>query len=226
MGQHRNVAAICLEGLRSHSLCDETFQVGLDGMVTGSNDVPARFRFPSCTFNLLIEQVCRRGCMRGPNELLLFFRQIARKRWVTVRFQPYPPVCDFDMGEDICGRELFLKALCRFIRVRCKCGYIYECGNTRVRTCRSYDRAAVRVSNQDHGTADALQSPSHVGDILGVRIESVLGCDYLMSLSQKGRDQFAEARAIGPQAVNEDDARFALICHNSAPFVLTGRGVS
>src|SRR5262249_49901192 len=74
LGEHRNVAAIGLEGLRSHALCDETFQVGLDGMVTGSNDVPARFGFPSCSFDLLIEEVCRRRCMRGPNELLLFFR--------------------------------------------------------------------------------------------------------------------------------------------------------
>jgi hypothetical protein len=33
LGQHRNVAAISLEGLRSHTLCDETLQVGLDGTV-------------------------------------------------------------------------------------------------------------------------------------------------------------------------------------------------
>src|SRR5215510_5931326 len=123
------------------------------------------------------------------------------------------------MGEDICSWELFLKALCRFIRVGRKCSYIDECSHPRVRARRSDDRAAVRVPNHDYGTADPLQSPSHVGDILGVRIESVLRCDHLMSLGQKGRDEFAEARAVCPEAVDEDDAGFALICHNFAPFV-------
>src|SRR5215467_5323252 len=127
------------------------------------------------------------------------------------------------MGEDICGWELFLKALCRFIRVGRKCSYIDECSHLLVRARRSDDRAAVRVPNQDYGTADPLQSPSHVGDILGVRIESVLRCDHLMSLGQKGRDKFAEARAVCPEAVDEDNAGFALICHNFAPFALCGR---
>src|SRR5215813_3168172 len=122
------------------------------------------------------------------------------------------------MGKDICGWELLLKALSRFIRVWSKCGYIDECSHPRVRACRSDDRAAVRVPDQDYGTANPLQSPSHVGDILGVRIESVLRCDHLMPLGQKGRDQFAETRAVGPQAVDENDAGFALICHISAPF--------
>src|SRR5215468_5245394 len=130
------------------------------------------------------------------------------------------------MGEDICGWELSLKALCRFIRVGRKCSYIDECSYPRVRARRSDDRAAVRVPNQDYGTADPLQSPSHVGDILGVRIESVLRCDHLMSLGQKGRDEFAETRAVCPEAVDEDDAGFALICHDFAPFVQLGEDVS
>src|SRR5215470_7261914 len=73
LGQHRNVAAVGLEGVRSHTLCDETLQGGLDGTVTAGNDVPARFRSPSCAVYLLIEQVCRGRCMRGPNEFLLLF---------------------------------------------------------------------------------------------------------------------------------------------------------
>src|SRR5262245_25768755 len=133
-----------------------------------------------------------------------------------------PARLQFRYGKDICGWGLFLKALCRFIRVGRKCSYIDECSHPRVRARRSDDRAAVRVPNQDYGTADPLQSPSHVGDILGVRIESVLRCDHLMSLGQKGRDEFAEARAVCPEAVDEDDAGFALICHNFAPFVQLG----
>src|SRR5215470_12764340 len=56
------------------------------------------------------------------------------------------------MGENICGWKLFLKALCRFIRVGRKCRYIDECRHPRVRARRSDDRAAVRVPNQDYGT--------------------------------------------------------------------------
>src|SRR5262249_20403899 len=130
------------------------------------------------------------------------------------------------MGEDIRGWELFLKALGRFIRVGRKSSYVDECSHPRVRARRSDDRTAVGVPNQDYGTADPLQSPSHVGDILGVRIESVLRCDHLMSVGQKGRDEFAEARAVRPEAVDEDDAGFALICHDFAPFVQLERTIS
>src|SRR5215471_79635 len=129
------------------------------------------------------------------------------------------------MGEDICGRELLLKALCCFIRVRRKCSDIHKRGYPRVCARGSDHRAAIRMPNQDHGTADTLQAPSHVGDVLSVRIETVLSCNHLMSLGQKGRNQFAEARAVGPQAVDENDAGFALICQKFAPS-LTGKNVS
>jgi hypothetical protein len=43
-----------------------------------------------------------------------------------------------------------------------------------------------------------------------------------MSLGQKGRNQFVEARSVGPQAVDENDAGFALICQKFAP----GKNVS
>src|SRR5262249_5276582 len=43
--------------------------------------------------------------------------------------------------------------------------------------------------------------------------------DHLMSLSQKGRYQLVEARAVGPQAVDEDDAGFAMVCQRFDPFV-------
>src|SRR5215475_6395240 len=44
-----------VSNLRSHTLCDETLLVGLDGTVTSSNDVPAWFQSPGCIFYLLIE---------------------------------------------------------------------------------------------------------------------------------------------------------------------------
>src|SRR5262249_61644570 len=126
-------------------------------------------------------------------------------------------------GADILCQAHPPESLCRLSRR----GGPKSCSNRdaaprRSRPRRSYQRPAVRVPNQDYGTADPLQSPSHVGDILGVRIESVLRCDHLMSLGQKGRDEFAEARAVCPEAMDEDDAGFALICHDFAPFVQLG----
>src|SRR5262249_33251298 len=107
----------------------------------------------------------------------------------------------------------------RFISVGRKRSDIDECSHPGVGARRGDDRPAVRVPNQDYGTADPLESPSYGVDVPGVRIESMLRCDHLMSLGQKGRNEFAEARAVCPQAVYEDDAGFALICHNFAPFV-------
>src|SRR5262245_56651421 len=85
------------------------------------------------------------------------------------------------MGEDICSWELFLKVLGRVIGVGRKCRYIDECGNPRIRACRSDDGAAIRVPNQECGTADPLQ---------GRRAEAHLGyaCSaYRRSVQSEGR---------------------------------------
>src|SRR5215475_12406574 len=117
------------------------------------------------------------------------------------------------MREDVCRRELLVEALGGGIGGRCKWGAIDEGRNPRVRARRRNDRAAVRVPNENDWAADPLQSPFHVGHVLRVRVEPVLTRDHLVPLSEKGRDQFAEARAVGPQAVDEHDAGFALVRH-------------
>src|SRR4030095_12674327 len=49
LGQHWYVAAIGLEGCCTHALRDETLQLGLDGTVLRSDDVPTRLGSPRST---------------------------------------------------------------------------------------------------------------------------------------------------------------------------------
>src|SRR5262252_1227038 len=101
LGQHRYVAAIGLEGCCCHTLRDETLQLGLDSAVLSSYDVPTRLGFPRSTFHLLLEQICYRRALGGPDELLLFLGEITCKGRDTVTFQPNAPVCNLDVGKDI-----------------------------------------------------------------------------------------------------------------------------
>src|SRR5262249_23271369 len=79
LGQHRHVPAIGLEDCSSHTLRDETLQLGLDSTVLRSDDVPTRLRSPRSTFHFLCEQICD-GCgMSGPDQLLLCLREITGK---------------------------------------------------------------------------------------------------------------------------------------------------
>jgi len=81
--QHGHVAALRLDGRGTHTLGEETFQVGMDGAILGGNDGPARLRLPCGAFNLLVEQV-RVGGEVGGNirrevgrEMLLFYPPVA-----------------------------------------------------------------------------------------------------------------------------------------------------
>src|SRR5262245_59465956 len=87
-GQHWHVAAIGLEDCCSHTLRDETLQLGLDSTVLRRHDVPTRLRSPRSTFHLLCEQICYRCGMSGPDQLLLCLREITGKEWVAIPFQP------------------------------------------------------------------------------------------------------------------------------------------
>src|SRR5262249_5557956 len=120
LGQHRHVAASGLEDRCSHSLCDETLQLGLDSTVLRCHDVPTRLRPPSSTFYLLIEQIRYGRGMRGPDQLLLLIGEIACKGRDAVSFQPNAPVCNLDMGKNISRRKLLLQALCRLVGIRGK----------------------------------------------------------------------------------------------------------
>src|SRR5215472_10379995 len=86
LGQHRYVAAIGLEGGCSHTLRDETLQLGLDRTVLRSYDVPAGLRSPRSTFHLLLEQICYRSALSCPDQLLLFLGKITCKGGNAIPF--------------------------------------------------------------------------------------------------------------------------------------------
>ena len=57
LGEHRNVAALHLDGRGAHALRSEAFQVRMDSAILGGHDRPARLRPPSDAIQLLGEQI-------------------------------------------------------------------------------------------------------------------------------------------------------------------------
>src|SRR5262249_5489531 len=152
---------------------------GLDGLVLGGHDVPAWLGSPCRSFNLLIEQVRCRRSMRGPDEFLLMLRQITGKGRDTAWLQPNTAVCHFDMRKDVCGWKLLLQTLCRLISIWRKRSDVNESGHTSVRPGGGDDGSSIGMTDQDDGLADSTESPLYVGDISSMRVQTVLGCDYL-----------------------------------------------
>src|SRR5262245_41267648 len=147
LGQHRYVAAIGLEDRSSHTFCDETLQLGLDGTVLRCDDVPTRLRLPSRTVYLLIEQISY-GCgMSGPDQLLLFIGEIAGKGRDAIPFQPKAAVRNLDMRKNIGCRKLLLQALCCLVGIRGKRRDVDERCNSWVSSGRRDDRTTVGVTD-------------------------------------------------------------------------------
>src|SRR5258708_33941426 len=70
------------------------------------------------------------------------------------------------------------------------------------------------MADEDDRAADPADRCLHQGDVLCRCVEAVLRCNTLIPLRQKGNDQLAEARAVGPEPVTENDAGFGLRrCH-------------
>jgi hypothetical protein len=131
--------------------------------------------------------------MRGPDEFLLMLRQITGKGRYAVWFQPNTPIGRFDMREDICGGELFLQTLCRLISIWRKRSDVNERGHTSVHPGGSDNGSSIGMTDQDYGLADSTESPLYVGDISSMRVQAVLGSDYLETFFLKCRDQLGEA---------------------------------
>ena len=66
------------------------------------------------------------------------------------------------------------------------------------------------MESKDNGAADPAHRCFHQGDVLGRCVEAILRCNTLIPFRLKGNDQFAEARAIGPESVTENDAWLCL----------------
>ena len=71
------MAALKLIGCGPHALGCEAFEFGMDGAIVFGNNVPARLRSPGDALNPMVEDVRGRREVRGPDDLLLLFRQVS-----------------------------------------------------------------------------------------------------------------------------------------------------
>src|SRR5499427_6658841 len=140
------MAAIGLEDCCSHTLRDETLQLGLDSTVLRCYDVPTRLRPPSSTFYLLIEQIGYGCALSGPDQLLLFIGEIACEG-DAVLFQPNASVCNLDMRKNIGCLKLLLQTLCCLVGIWGKRRDVNKRCNSRVGAGRRDDRATIGMSD-------------------------------------------------------------------------------
>jgi hypothetical protein len=127
--EHGDMAGVDLIGGRAHPLRHEAFEVRLDRAVLVGHDVSTRLRLPGGAFNLLVEQVCRRRRVGRLDEVLLLPRQVSRKARDACRSHPEAPIRHFDVGKDVCERELGLLTLRRLVGVRRECSDVDEPSN-------------------------------------------------------------------------------------------------
>ena len=73
--------------------------------------------------------------MGGPNNLLLFFREVSSEARYAFRTHPHAPVRDLNVFEDVGNGELLLLALRSFVGVGGKGSDIDEPGDTVIGSC-------------------------------------------------------------------------------------------
>src|ERR1700722_7862716 len=100
------MAAVELVGGCAHALGHSALQIGVDGAVVLGDDVPAWLRLPSGSPGFRLEQVGFGDALSRPNELLLLLRKISAEILRTVGTKPDTSIHDFDVGEDVCLREV------------------------------------------------------------------------------------------------------------------------
>src|SRR5215831_13274477 len=206
--KHRHVAAIALKGGCAHALGEEALQIGLNGSILFGDDVPARLRLPGSSPDFRLEQIGFRGALGCPNELLLLLRKVAAEIFGALGTQPDTSIHDFDVGEDVGPREIGLLRLRRFIGVRCERGDVNQPDNTIVSSGAGDNTSAIRVADEDNGTADSAYGCFRHGNVLCRCVEAVLRRNTFIPLRLKGNDQLTEARAIGPEPMAEYDTLF------------------
>src|SRR5713101_3693178 len=117
MGKHRDVATVDGIGGSAHTLRREAFQVRMDSAVVVGHDVPTRLRLPGRARGIPAEEVGSWRIVGGPNNLLLFFREISSEARYAFRTHPDAPVRNFDILEHVGDGELLLLALRSFVGV-------------------------------------------------------------------------------------------------------------
>src|SRR5260221_992281 len=164
MGEHRDVATVYGMGGSSHTLRREAFQVRMDSAVVVGDDVPTRLRLPGGARGIPAEQVGSRRIMGGPNNLLLFFREVSSEADDAFRTHPDAPVRDLNAFEDVGNGELLLLALRSFVRVGGKGSDIDEPGDTAIGSFGRDDTSTVRVADQNGWATHPPQRPVYHGD--------------------------------------------------------------
>ena len=77
------------------------------------------------------------------------------------------------------------------------------------------------MTDEDGGGADPPQRAGDRGDVALECVEAVLAGHHLVPLRLKRGDHLAEARAVGPDPVDEHDAGFGLRGHRQLPGTLS-----
>src|SRR5262249_59206245 len=179
-----------------HALVEEALQIGMIGSVLFGDDVPARLRLPGSSPDFRLEQIRFRCALGCPNELLLLLRKVAAEILCGFRTQPDTSVDDFYVRKNVRLREVGLLRLSRFVGVRCERGDVNQPDNTIVSSGAGDNTSAVRVADEDNGTADSAYGFFRHGNVLRRCVEAVLRRNTFIPLRLKGNDQLTKARAI------------------------------
>src|SRR5713101_7968447 len=208
LGEHRHMAAVELIGGCAHALGHGALQIGMHGVVFFADDVPAWLRLPSGSPDFRLEQAGFGDALSRPNELLLLLRKISAEILRTFGTKPDTSIHDFDVGEDVCLREVRLLCLRCLIGVWSERADVNQPGNAIVDSGACDDASAVGVANEDDRAADPADRCLHQGDVLCRCVEAILRCNTLIPLRLKGTDQLAEARTIRPKSMREYNTWF------------------
>jgi hypothetical protein len=107
LGEHRNGAALHLDGRGAHALGAEPLQLRMDCAILGAHDVPARP--PGDAIKILGEEISRRREAGRIDDALLFGRQSpGEARDASDRFQPTRPSATVNVLEDAERAEVLI----------------------------------------------------------------------------------------------------------------------
>src|ERR1700681_3167571 len=154
MGKHRHVATVDGIGGSTHTLRREAFQIRMDSAVVVGHDGPTRLRLPGRARGIPAEEVGSWRVVGGPNNLLLFLREISCEARYAFRTHPDAPVRDLNVFEDVGNGELLLLALRSFVGVGGKRSDIDEPGDAVIGSCGRDDTSTVGVADQNGWAAD------------------------------------------------------------------------
>jgi hypothetical protein len=75
------------------------------------------------------------------------------------------------------------------------------------------------MTDEKDRAANPIECALDRRQVLFERVEAILNGDYLVPVGLQCRNDFAETRAIGPNAVAENDRWFGLRRHTASPFL-------